>query len=109
MNKNTIIIASLNVRSLGKNSPKQKEIKAGVTSLAMPPQILLLQKHHLGEMDCLISTKGIEFWKGTSFWNLNIPMGRSQRMSACTSILVIDLLLLKSLPMASSLRVEHNI
>ncbi len=61
MNKKAIIIASLNVRNLGKNSPKQKEIRAWVTSLAMPPQILLLQEHHLGEVDCLISTKGIEF------------------------------------------------
>jgi hypothetical protein len=59
MNKNAITIASLNVRSLGKNSPKQKEIKAWVTSLAMPPQILLLQEHHMGEVDCLSSTKGI--------------------------------------------------
>jgi len=42
MNKKAIIIASLNVRNLGKNSPKQKEIRAWVTSLAMPPQILLL-------------------------------------------------------------------
>jgi len=42
MNKKAIVIASLNVRSLGKNSPKQKEIRAGATSLAMPPQILFL-------------------------------------------------------------------
>jgi hypothetical protein len=75
MNKKAIIIASLNVRNLGKNSSKQKEIRAWVTFLAMPPQILLLQEHHLGEMDCFISTKGIEFWNGTSFWNHGIPMG----------------------------------
>jgi len=37
MNKKAITIASLNVRSLGKISPKQKENKAWVTSLAMPP------------------------------------------------------------------------
>jgi hypothetical protein len=41
-----------------------------------------------GEADCLISTKGVEFWKGTSFWNHDIPMGQSKRMSASTSILV---------------------
>ncbi len=40
------------------------------------------------EAECLTSTKGIEFWKGTSFWNHGIPMGRLQRLSACTSILV---------------------
>jgi hypothetical protein len=59
MNKKAITSASLNVRSLRKNSSKQKEIKAWVTSLAMPPQILLLQEHHMWEVDCLISTKGI--------------------------------------------------
>jgi hypothetical protein len=37
MNKKAITIASLNVRNLRKNSPKQKENKAWVTSLAMPP------------------------------------------------------------------------
>jgi len=38
MNRKAITIASLNVRSLGKNSPKQKEIRTWVTSLAMPPK-----------------------------------------------------------------------
>jgi hypothetical protein len=67
MNKKAITITSLNMRSIGKNFSKQKEIKAWVTSLAMPPQILLLQEHHLGEANCLTSTKGVEFWKGASF------------------------------------------
>jgi hypothetical protein len=31
--------------------------------------------------------KGIEYWKGGSFWNPGIPMGHSQRMSAGTTIL----------------------
>jgi hypothetical protein len=88
MNKKAITITSLNVRSLGKNSPKQKEIRGWVTSLAMLPQIMLLQEHHLGEADYLTSTKGVELWKGASFWNHNIPMGRLQRMSLSTSILV---------------------
>jgi exonuclease III len=75
MNKKAIAIASLNVKSLRNNSTKQKEIRAWVTSLAMPPQILLLQKHHLKEADCFTSTKGVEFWKGTFFWNHDISMG----------------------------------
>jgi hypothetical protein len=41
-----------------------------------------------GKAECLTSTKGIKFWKGTSFWNHGIPMGRLQRLNACTSILV---------------------
>ncbi len=60
MNKKAITIASLIVRSAGKNSPKQKEIKAWVTSLTMPPQTLLLHKHHMGKVDYLISTKGVD-------------------------------------------------
>jgi hypothetical protein len=67
MNRKAITIASLNVRSLGKKSPKQKEIRTWVSSPATPPQILLLQEHHLGEAKCLTSTKRIEFWKGASF------------------------------------------
>jgi hypothetical protein len=42
----------------------------------------------MGEADHLTSTKGVEFWKGTSFWNHGILMGCSQRLSAGTSILV---------------------
>jgi hypothetical protein len=47
-----------------------------------------LQEHHLGEADSLPLTKGIELWEGAFFWNHDIPMGRSQRMSASTSIMV---------------------
>jgi hypothetical protein len=53
-----------------------------------PPQILLIQEHHLGKEGIHNSAKGIEFWKGNSFWNKGIPMGRSQRTSASTAILV---------------------
>jgi hypothetical protein len=88
MNRKSTTIASLNVRSLRKNSPKPKEMRTWVSSLATPPQILLLQEHHLGEVECLTSTKGIELWKGASFWNPGIPMGRSQRMSVGISIMV---------------------
>jgi len=42
----------------------------------------------LGEIDFSNSTKGIQFWNGASFWNYGLPMGRSQRMNAGTSILV---------------------
>jgi hypothetical protein len=61
MNKKAITIASLNVKSFEKNTPKQKEIRAWVIFLTMPPQILLLQEHHLGEANCLSSTKEVEF------------------------------------------------
>jgi hypothetical protein len=88
MNRKAITITSLNVKSLGKKSPKQKEIKTWVTSLATPPQILLLHEHDLGEAKCFTSTKGIEFLKGDSFWNHDIPMGCSQRLSTGTCILV---------------------
>jgi endonuclease/exonuclease/phosphatase family metal-dependent hydrolase len=86
MNKRPLTVASLNVRGLGKNSSKQKEIRSWISSLVPTPQILLLQEHHLGEIDCSNSTKGIQFWNGASFWNYGLPMGRSQRMSTGTSI-----------------------
>ncbi len=59
MNKKAITIASLNVRSLRKNSPKQKEIRAWVTSLAMPPPPNFAHaRTPLGEADCLTSNQG---------------------------------------------------
>ncbi len=59
-----------------------------VSSLATAPQILLLQEHHLWEAECLTSSKRIKFWKGASFWNHGILVGRSQRLSVGTSIMV---------------------
>jgi hypothetical protein len=61
MNKKAITIAFLNIRSLGRNYPKQKEIRTWVTSLATPSQFLLIQEQHLGEVDSLNSSKGAEF------------------------------------------------
>ncbi len=81
-------MASLNVRGLRGDSPKPKEIKTWLASLSTPPQILLIQEHHLGKEGIQNSARGIEFWKGASFWNERIPMGRSQRTSARTAILV---------------------
>jgi hypothetical protein len=49
---------------------------------------LLLQEHHLGKDGITNFAKGIEYWKGSSFWNPEIPMGRLQRTSAGTTILV---------------------
>jgi hypothetical protein len=42
-------LVSLNVRGLRGDTPKPKEIKAWMDSLAAPPQILLLQEHHLNK------------------------------------------------------------
>jgi hypothetical protein len=70
------------------NSPKQKEIKTWLTSLPSFPQILLIHEHYLGKEGASSVLKGIAFWKGCSFWNLGIPMGRSQRISTGTTILV---------------------
>jgi len=81
-------IASLNVKGLGRDSPKQKLIKTWVASLQTPPHILLLQEHHLDELGVANLTKGNEFWQGKAFWNPGIPMGSSQRTSASTAILV---------------------
>jgi hypothetical protein len=42
-----LTLASLNIRGLRGDTPKPKEIKAWMASLADPPQILLMQEHHL--------------------------------------------------------------
>ncbi len=83
-----LTLASVNVRGLRRDSPKPKEIKAWMASLSSPPQVLLIQEHHLGKEDIQNSTKGLEFWNGTTLWNEGIPMGRSQRISAGTAILI---------------------
>lgn len=69
------MLTSLNVRGLGRNFFKQKEIKTWISLLPTSPHVLLLHEHHLGEADLASSTKGIKFWNGTSFWNSGIPMG----------------------------------
>jgi exonuclease III len=88
MTERPLTIVSLNVRGLGRDSAKQKLIKTWLSSLQKPPQILLIQEHHLDEQGATNSTKGLEFWQGRTFWNPEIPMGNSQRISAGTAILV---------------------
>jgi hypothetical protein len=88
MSERPLTIVSLNVRGLGKDSVKQKLIKAWLTSLQNPPQVLLIQEHHLDKQGETNSTKGFEFWQGKAFWNSGIPMGISQHTSAGTAILV---------------------
>jgi exonuclease III len=87
MSERPLTIVSLNVRGLGKDSPKQKLIKAWITSLQNPSQILLLQEDHLDELGVSNSTKGFEFWQGKAFWNPRILMQISQRTSAGIAIL----------------------
>jgi hypothetical protein len=88
MTEKALTLASLNVRGLRGGMSKPKEIKAWLASLPTPPQIVLIQEHHLGKEDTQGAAKGIEFWSGSSFWNEGIPMGRSQRSSTGTAILV---------------------
>jgi hypothetical protein len=42
-------LVSLNVRGLRGDTLKPKDIKAWMDSLVAPPQILLLQEHHLNK------------------------------------------------------------
>jgi hypothetical protein len=83
-----LALVSLNVRGLGRASAKPKEIKAWLASLQAPPQITLIQEHHIGKDDVQHPDKGkgLEFWRGSSFWNHAIPLGRSQRSRAGTAI-----------------------
>jgi exonuclease III len=88
MSERPLTVVSLNVRGLGRDSAKQKLIRTWLSSLQNPPQILLIQEHHLDEHGATNSTKGLEFWQGGAFWNPGIPMGNSQRIRAGTAILV---------------------
>jgi exonuclease III len=84
----TLTLVSLNVRGMRGNKTKPKQVKAWLSSLATPPQIVLLQEHHLGKVEDRDPAIGVEFWKGEALWNEGIPMGRSQRTRAGTAILV---------------------
>jgi endonuclease/exonuclease/phosphatase family metal-dependent hydrolase len=81
-------LVSLNVRGLRGDPPKPKEIKAWMASLSSPPQILLIQEHHLGKEGIQSSGKKMEFRNEIAFWNEGILMGRSQRTSAGTAIFI---------------------
>jgi exonuclease III len=83
-----LIIVSLNLRGLRRDSTKQMFIKTWLSSLQNPPQILFIQEHHLDKQGATNSTKRMEFWQAGAFWNLGIPMGNSQRISVRTAILV---------------------
>jgi hypothetical protein len=83
-----LTLVSLNVRGLRGGTAKPKEIRAWLASLQTPPQILLIQEHDIGKDDNQNSAKGLEFWRGSSFWNEGIPIGRSQRIRVGTTILV---------------------
>jgi hypothetical protein len=88
MSERPLTIVSLNVRGLGKDSNKQKLIRTWLASLRNPPQILLIQEHHLDKQGTTNSTRGLNFWQGKAFWNPGIPMGASQRTRVGTAILV---------------------
>jgi hypothetical protein len=51
MIEKSLALVSLNVRGLGRASAKPKEIKAWLASLQAPPQIKLIQEHHIGKDD----------------------------------------------------------
>jgi hypothetical protein len=67
MFENTLTLTSLNVRGLENKSPKPKAIKIWLASLPSPPQILLIQEHHLGIEGTKSTGKGLEYWKGGAF------------------------------------------
>jgi exonuclease III len=86
MIEKALTLASLNVRGLRGNKSKPKQVRSWLASLPTPPQIILMQEHHLGKVDTQDPARGLEFWQG--ILERGHPMGRSQRMSADTTILV---------------------
>jgi hypothetical protein len=51
MIEKTLTLASLNVRGMKGNKTKPKQVKAWLSSLTTPPQVILLQEHHLGKVE----------------------------------------------------------
>jgi endonuclease/exonuclease/phosphatase family metal-dependent hydrolase len=88
MFEKTLTIVSLNVRGMKVKKTKPKQVKAWLSSLPTPSHVILLQEHHLGKVEAQDPIRGVELWQGESYWNEGIPMGRSQRISAGTAILV---------------------
>jgi len=62
MTAKAFTLASLNVRGLRGGTSKPKEIKAWLASFLTPPQIVLIQEHHLRKEDAQGSARGIKFW-----------------------------------------------
>jgi hypothetical protein len=64
MFERTLTLTSLNVKGLGNRSLKPKVIKIWLATLPSPPQILLIQEHHLGLEGMRSTGKELEYWKG---------------------------------------------
>jgi len=77
MFEKTLTMVSLNVRGMRVKKTKPKQVKAWLSSLSTPSQVILLQEHHLGKVEAQDPTRGVEFWQGESFWNKGVPMGCS--------------------------------
>jgi len=88
MFEKTLTVVSLNVRGMKVKKTKPKQVNAWLASLPTPPQVILLQEHHLGKVDARDPARGVKFWQGESLWNEGVPVGPSQRISAGTTILV---------------------
>ncbi len=81
-------MVSLNVRGMRVKKIKPKQVKAWLSSFPTPPQIILLQEHHLGKVEAQDPARGVEFWQGESYWNEGVLMGRSQKINVGTAIFV---------------------
>ncbi len=61
MSDKPITIASLNVKGLRNGTHKPKQINSWLASLSPPPQVILIQEHHLGTDGIKSTASGIEF------------------------------------------------
>jgi hypothetical protein len=53
-----LTLVSLNIRGLRGGTAKPKEIRARLAALQTPPQILLIQEHHIGKDETKTPPKG---------------------------------------------------
>lgn len=88
MIKQEISLTSFNIRELGRDRKKTKKGQKVAQAPFRPPQILLLQEHHLDTTLCRNSMANLEFKSGTALWNLGIRMEATPRTTVGTAILV---------------------
>jgi hypothetical protein len=62
MFKKTLTMVSLNVRGMKVKKTKPKQVKVLLSSLPTPPQVIILQEHHLGKVEAQDPARGVEFW-----------------------------------------------
>jgi exonuclease III len=93
MKRETITIATQNVRSLGRGfngRRKRQEIRSLFRKTNPPTDILLVQETKLPEEACIKQARFIEFWGGSSLWNEGVFSAQSALFKGGTCIILAE-------------------